>query len=145
MKLSAFMLDEIDDSKSCPRCNAPLENKRESYLVDVEHRRGTESLMIGCGGGSFCPNCPTVVLDSRAFKNMVSITAGGRSSYTVLGVVDLDAVPKNKRDRPLGEEGNPIPLIDFKYASTELQEPEKVRPKKLERAKPKKPKNASET
>jgi hypothetical protein len=146
MRLFAFMSDEIDDATSCPRCNADLESKRESYLVDVNQRRGTESFMIGCDGGWFCPKCPTVVLDPRAFKNMVSVTAGGRSPrYTVLGIVDMGAVPKSKRHLPLGEKGNPIPLIEFKYATTELQEPEKVRPKKVEKAKPKKPRSAKPT
>ena len=137
MKLAAFMSDEVADPRSCPKCNAALENKRESYLVDVKLRRGSESSMIGCNGGWFCPRCPTVVLDSRVFRDMISapIFRSRRTDYTVLGFVDLDAVPKSKEHIPLGEKGNPIPLVEFGYASTELKEPEKPRLPNPKRAK----------
>ena len=35
------------------------------------------------------------------------------NEYCVEGIVDLDAIPEDKRHLPLGAEGNPIPLIEF--------------------------------
>jgi hypothetical protein len=32
------------------------------------------------------------------------------------GIVDLEAVPEDKRHLPLGDEDNPMPLIEFKSA-----------------------------
>jgi hypothetical protein len=37
----------------------------------------------------------------------------------VMGIVDLDAVPEDKHDVPLGEEDNPIPLVEFTAVSDE--------------------------
>jgi hypothetical protein len=34
--------------------------------------------------------------------------------YLALGIVNLDAIPASKRHLPIGEAGNPIPLIKFK-------------------------------
>ncbi len=47
--------------------------------------------------------------------------------FVVMGIVDLDAVPEEKRDLPLGEEDNPIPLVEFTNVSdkTAREEPEK--------------------
>ena len=33
--------------------------------------------------------------------------------FAVMGIVDLDAVPAEKRHLPLGEDDNPIHLIEF--------------------------------
>ena len=131
MRLSAFMLSEIPDKKRCPKCNTQLKSKKESYLVDV----GRKSLEIGCDGGLFCPNCPTVVLDERVFKKMISLMVVGRSPrYTVRGMVAMDSVPKDKTNVPLGERDNPMPLVKFDYPATEPQDPKKAKSQKKSRS-----------
>jgi hypothetical protein len=35
------------------------------------------------------------------------------TDFTILGLANLDAVPPEKDDVPLGDEGNPIPLVRF--------------------------------
>ncbi len=35
------------------------------------------------------------------------------NEFTVLGVIDLDAIPEEKRHLPLGDDDNPIPLVRF--------------------------------
>jgi hypothetical protein len=34
-------------------------------------------------------------------------------SVVVLGFVNMDAVPEDKRHLPLGEDDNPIPIVEF--------------------------------
>ena len=33
--------------------------------------------------------------------------------FTVAGIVDLDSIPEDKRNKPLGDDDNPIPLVSF--------------------------------
>ena len=35
------------------------------------------------------------------------------NEFAVLGVVDLEAMPPGKEDIPLGDDDNPIPLVQF--------------------------------
>jgi len=37
--------------------------------------------------------------------------------FAVLGMADYDAIPKDKRDKEIGTEDNPLPLISFKDRS----------------------------
>ena len=35
------------------------------------------------------------------------------NEFCVEGIVDLDAIPEHKRHLPIGDENNPMPLIEF--------------------------------
>ena len=85
--------------------------------------------MTGHDDGFFCPNCPTVVLDFQAIEEMIvdytqraDYAEGEYVEYTLMGIVDLDAVPEEKKDIPLGDDDNPIPLIKLEPASNKSQE-----------------------
>ena len=55
-----------------------------------------------------------MVLDQAVIEDLISIDAKGTSlEYAVMGMVDLDAVPEEKKDIPFGGDDNPIPLIKF--------------------------------
>ena len=130
MKL--FMSDDIVSSTSCPRCHAPLKTEHQSYLIAIRANGEIESVMISCEGGSFCPGCPIVVLDSQVFEEIISRNVQSRDvqsrdvEYAVLGMVDLEAVPEEKWDIPFGDDDNPIPLIKFERASTEESQKRKI-------------------
>lgn len=71
--------------------------------------------IVGNDGGHFCPECPTVVLDRETFRDFAILSFGNdpRSQFTVLGLVDLAAIPEEMSSTPLGEDGNPVPLVEF--------------------------------
>jgi rubredoxin len=121
------MSDEIPDTKSCPRCNARLKKEFHSYMVAVRGNGKPQSFMIGCEGGAFCPMCPTVVIDSKVFEKIISEqmiyqdVQSQKVEYALVGMLDLEAIPEEKWDIPLGDDDNPIPLIEFERASTELE------------------------
>jgi hypothetical protein len=61
-----------------------------------------------------------VVLDRKCFEHVIEETAerpdwgaSGAVQYVVLGAVNLDAVPEDKRHLPIGGDDNPIPLVEF--------------------------------
>ena len=111
------------DPGPCPRCGSALIRSSHTYVV-ATHRAGQirDSLIIGNDMGWFCSSCPVVVIDKQQLDEMVSHSLPHwdvGNEYVVLGIVDLDAVPPDRRDVPLGEDDNPVPLIEFRYESDE--------------------------
>jgi len=130
-----------DQPGPCPRCGEPLHQSPQTYVVVT--RRGHEiadSLIIGSDFGWFCNRCPTVVINpevvSRMLQHQLPRWDVG-SEFAVAGIVDLDAIPEEKRHLPLGDEDNPIPLIEFANISRKpATRPEKrKRPSRRRRSK----------
>ena len=127
-KISLFMSDDIANATICPKCNASLEREYHSYFVAIDEEGKLETLMMGHDGGFFCPNCPTVVLDSQAVDELIANYAqradyaeGEYVKYAVMGIADLDAIPEEKKNLPLGDDDNPIPFIKFEPVSNKSQ------------------------
>lgn len=103
----------------CPRCGGRLQQRSQTYLVATRSgHRTTDPFMLGGDFGWFCADCPTVVINTDEVSMMLGHGAARwevGTEFAVLGIVDLDAVPPNKRDLPLGGANNPIPLIEFIY------------------------------
>ena len=118
-----------DDPGACPNCGEGLVNERQTYMVAT--RRGkkiTDSFIMRDDFGWFCKSCPIVVLNEKDIYKMFSVGAkkwgNVGQEYVALGIVDLDAIPADKQDLPLGGEDNPVPLIEFK----DVYETEKILP-----------------
>lgn len=113
---------DVGGASRCPECGGPLAGEYHTYLLAVRAHDEEETFLIGSDAGSFCAACPVVVLDSDTFRDFVRLgldldlgldPGHPSASFTVLGLVDLEAVPEEKQAVPLGEEGNPIPLVKF--------------------------------
>ena len=124
-----YWSSDLKDSKRCPKCNSLLEKEYKSYLLAVKTKKDVETFITGNDGGYFCSRCPVVVLDGDKFGEMVSCAhdvGGGlvfrhhekpSLKFTVLGIVDMDAVPEDKKSEPFGGD-NPIPLVEFTNLSS---------------------------
>jgi len=113
----------------CPRCGSPLRQSRQTYLVTS--RRGqeiTDSFIVGSDMGWFCARCPTVVISPEKVSELLMHPLPRwdiGTEFAVAGIIDLDAIPEEKRHLPLGDDDNPIPLVEFTDISDETaQEPE---------------------
>ncbi|MGH9838294.1 MAG: hypothetical protein ACREEM_05885 [Blastocatellia bacterium] len=89
-------------------------------MVAMQIHGEFEPFIIGNDFGSFCPQCPVVVLDRDRFgkqlvKSLEEESSGGRIefAFTVVGIIDLEAIPDDKKDVPIGDDENPIPLVEF--------------------------------
>ena len=107
-----------DQPGPCPHCGGPLRTSYQTYMVIT--RRGnktTDSFMMGSGTlGWFCENCPTVVINPQEVNGTLQYQLPHwdvGDEFVVAGLVNLDAIPPERHHLPLGEEGNPIPLIEF--------------------------------
>jgi hypothetical protein len=121
-KMKLFVSNEVAETTSCPRCNTNLEREYHSYMVAIDEEGERDAVMMGHDSGLFCPECPTVVLDPKIVEEMISDYVQYQTDkhvesleYALVGIVDLDAVPEGKKDIPLGDDDNPIPLIELEY------------------------------
>ncbi len=116
----ASVMKEFEgDPGPCPHCGGRLSQHTHTYMVATRHGHGDElgdSFILGGDFGWFCLDCPAVVLDSRGVEKLL-LTGRFRwdvgDHYVVAGLVDLKAIPESKRNVPLGEDDNPIPLVRF--------------------------------
>ena len=101
----------------CPRCGGRLQQSNQTYMVAT--RRGkkiADAFVMGNDMGWFCTRCPTVVINPDEVSDFLVHGLPHwdiGDEFVVLGVVDLDAVPEEKRDLQLGTDENPYPLIQF--------------------------------
>jgi hypothetical protein len=101
----------------CPRCGGPLQQSSQTYLVVTQREKETaDSFMIGGDIGWFCTRCPTVVINPEEVTKFLMHPLPHwdvGTEFALAGIVDLDAIPKEKRDLPLGDDDNPISLVEF--------------------------------
>ena len=117
----------------CPRCGGVMRQSYQTYLIATRSgSKITDSFMTGNKMGWFCASCPTVVISpdqvSELMQHQLPHWDVG-DEFAILGLVDLDAVPKDKRSAPLGDTDNPIPLIEFTNISDGTSRGKRRKPK----------------
>jgi len=116
-----FWSDKLVNRKKCPLCHSALENEYHTYGMAIVSGRETTTFITGNDAGYFCPECPVVVLDRKVFEqvceDIVKERPGwgmsGDLRYFVIGIMDTDAVPEDKRHLPPGDEDNPVQVVEF--------------------------------
>jgi hypothetical protein len=98
--------------------------------------------MISDDTGGFCPQCPTVVINPAVFGERLQYGLPHwdmGSAFAVVGILDLDAIPEEKRHLPLGGDDNPYPLVEFTNLADEREPRRSTRQVKPPRRKRKPP------
>ena len=110
-----FWSNEVGGKSNCPRCLSSLENEHQVFLMAIRYAHEIRHVIAGNDGGYFCQQCPTVVLDHDTFTECAQVSLGlyTDAELAVFGLVDLEAIPEDKRSLPLGADDNPIPLVKF--------------------------------
>lgn len=122
-----YWSDQIKSPHHCPECQRPLEKEYHSYLFLIKQGKEIEPFLTGNEGGYFCPNCPVIVLDSEEFARMgKALMKKTGLEFVVAGIIDMEAIPEDKREVPLGGKENPFPVVDF----LEPKSPKKRSPKR---------------
>lgn len=123
-----------DKPGPCPRCGGPLQQSTQTYMIAT--RRGkkiTDSFIVGNDMGWFCTRCPTVVINPEQLSDMLQHGLPHwdvGNEFIVLGVIDLDAIPEKKRHLPLGDDDNPVPLVEFTNISRKTASGQPARQRK---------------
>jgi hypothetical protein len=80
----------------------------------------TDSFFMGNDAGWFCACCPTLVINPEEVQEFLSFSLPHwdvGTEFAVAGIVNVDAVPEEKRSLPLGGDDNPVPLVRFTSVS----------------------------
>lgn len=144
LKRDAWLVQERDKAKFCPRCHAGLQSSNQTYVVRT--RRGPkdqDSFLIRSDAlGFYCLHCPTVVLVLSEVRNKLALSLPHwqvGSEFTILGIVDWDAMPEDRSLADVGlEETLNIALVPFaslSQGSSTLQKP-KSRPRNKKKKRP---------
>ena len=109
-----YWSEEVVGVASCPDCGGKLESEQHAYLMATRWKNENFFNIAGSSSGYFCGECPVVVLKSEEFDELAanSMPESDGVRYTVLGMIDFDAVPEEKRHLPFGENNEP-PLVQF--------------------------------
>lgn len=110
-----YWSDGVKEHASCPDCGSALQSERHTYMVVTRRRGDMDFHMVGNNAGHFCGSCPVVVLDRNEFERFVALAVRRTDGvdYVAMGIVDLDAVPEDKRSLPFDDDTNPVPLVQF--------------------------------
>lgn len=137
-----FWANDVGGTSRCPRCRSKLESENQIFMMAIRDADDIHPFIVGNDAGYFCSRCSTVVLDGEKFAEFARVSHGREThtEFAVLGLVDMDAVPEDKRSIPLGGDDNPTPLVEFAKSSqaTMKRRSEAGRRKKERRLKRKK-------
>lgn len=99
----------------CPECQRPLIAENCTILLIAGSDKEEGEFLTNLTGSHFCEQCPVVVFDSSKVEQaaMTAIRDGTVHAYAIAGIVDLDAVPEEKKYLELGTDENPLPFIHF--------------------------------
>ncbi|MDO8953217.1 MAG: SEC-C metal-binding domain-containing protein [Draconibacterium sp.] len=99
----------------CPECGSGLTEEYSSILLRVKSDSDEGEFMTSLSGSHFCNNCPVVVFDSDKVELAARVGIRGDQNlrYAIAGLIDLDAIPKDKKHLAVGCDENPIPLVQF--------------------------------
>ena len=103
------------EAKICPECNSELIEEGCTILLVVKSTTDTGEFMTNMNGSHFCPTCPVVVFDKEKVEQAAALAFRGEKNiqYRIEGIVDLDAIPEEKKHLGIGTEENPVPLVLF--------------------------------
>lgn len=99
----------------CPECGRHLTEFASSVVFAAKSDTDEGEFISNYTGSHFCNSCPVVVFDSDKVEKAVRMGIRGDKNlkYKISGIVDMEAVPEEKRHLELGTEENPLPLITF--------------------------------
>ena len=127
-----YWSDAVRGCGTCPDCHAALECEQHTYVLATRRAGEFGAHVVGNRAGHFCGSCPVVVLDRDEFERFVFLSVGDADGvdYAIMGIVDLDAVPPDKRNLPFDDDTNPIPLVMFTNMGEAKSEPSSHRKKR---------------
>jgi uncharacterized protein YecA (UPF0149 family) len=107
--------DINNELEHCPECNLELIIQNTSIVLNALSKSDAAEFVTNVNGSRFCEKCPVVVFDKSKLEYAAKsgLYNTENLSFSVSGIVDLEAVPKNKRDKELGTDDNPLPLVAF--------------------------------
>ncbi len=102
----------IDSISCCPECGGDLVEEHHTFLVGGYVDEELQTYFMS-NRGAFCKVCPVAILSKDTFDFSMLAGNSGIEDYHVAGMINMDAIPDDERDIPLGTGDTPIPLMEF--------------------------------
>jgi hypothetical protein len=101
--------------KYCPECGSELVEYNCTILLAVKTKSDQGEFMTNHSGSHFCTTCPVVVFDNDQVIQaaIYAIRATSNLQYLILGIIDLNKIPDEKKHLEIGTDENPMPLVRF--------------------------------
>ncbi len=99
----------------CPECGAKLIPQFSTIILVVKTPTDEAQFATSHNGSQFCEKCPVVMFNKDIIQLVVAKTELGKQSpqISIAGIINMDAIPKDKQHLELGSDENPIPLVKF--------------------------------
>ena len=102
---------------SCPQCGGRLRPSTQTYAVSTRRgRKQLDSFVMSSDFGWFCDTCPIVLINSHKVSELLGYSMSHwdvGNKFCVEGIIDLEAIPKDKLNSPIGDADTPMPLVQF--------------------------------
>jgi hypothetical protein len=113
----AIYKELTDGPGPCPKCGGTLEQAHVPFMVLTRTSSQLDDSFLISLDGWFCTSCPVVVFNQAKLRQMMMVSKPDwkvGQEFLVAGVMNLDAIPENKRDIPIGSPGMPNVLVKFR-------------------------------
>jgi len=99
----------------CPECGTQMIADNCTILIKAESDTDEGEFLSNLSGSHFCSSCLVVVFDSNKIETAARLGIRGDKNlkYLIAGIVDFNAIPKEKRNLEIGIKENPLPLVNF--------------------------------
>lgn len=99
----------------CPECGSDLIEENCTILLSAKSDSDEGKFITNLSGSHFCEKCPVVVFDTGKTEKAATLGIRGDKNlrYTIAGIIDLDAIPDNKKHLEIGCDENTVPLVQF--------------------------------
>jgi len=101
--------------QSCPECGSELLEENCTILLRVKSKSDEAAFITNHSGSHFCKQCPVVVFDRNQVEQgaKYAIREDSNLQFIIAGIVNLKAIPDEKKHLEIGSDDNPIPLVHF--------------------------------
>lgn len=100
---------------TCPECGAELVEAPCTILLCAKSDTDQGEFATNVTGSHFCKKCPVVVFDDDQVEKAAALGIRGAKNlkYYIAGIIDLEAIPDEKKELEIGSDENPLPLVEF--------------------------------
>ena len=100
---------------NCPECGSGLIEESCKILLNAKSDSDEGKFMTSLSGSHFCKKCPVVGFDVNTVQQAASIGIRGSKNleFYIEGIIDLDAIPEDKKHLEIGCDENPVPIGPF--------------------------------
>ena len=100
----------------CPECSKNTQEKECQIVLFISVNDEIDNYIVDIKGAYFCNDCPVVIFDVEKISDEIEKRfndVNANIDYHIAGFVDIDDIPIEKRNKDIGSEENPVPIVRF--------------------------------